>query len=53
MYKTPYFSDMRRGYPKDAIAIKLKASIDNAILYEYSPDKNIHRYTDDYLHVME
>lgn len=31
---------MRQAYPKDAIASKLKVSLDNAILYEFSKSTN-------------
>lgn len=36
LYKTPYLSDFRSAYPKDAIATSLKVSVDNAILREFA-----------------
>lgn len=50
LYKVPYLSDMRSAYPKDSIAVKLKVSLDNAILNEFSllPNKTS---DDDYLTV--
>ena len=36
LYKSPYLSDMKMAYPKDAYATSLKISLDNAILREFS-----------------
>jgi hypothetical protein len=32
LYKTPYLSDQKQPYPKDAMASSLKISLDNALL---------------------
>lgn len=36
LYRSPYFSDIKISYPKDAYATALKVSLDNAILKEFS-----------------
>lgn len=36
LYRSPYLSDMKIAYPKDAYASSLKISLDNAILREFS-----------------
>lgn len=36
LYRSPYLSDMKVAYPKDAYASSLKISLDNAILREFS-----------------
>jgi hypothetical protein len=36
LYRSPYLSDLKIAYPKDAYASSLKISLDNAILREFS-----------------
>lgn len=44
LYKTPYLSDFRMAYPKDAYATSLKRSLDNAIMNEFINGTEDHQY---------